>query len=42
MGWKDIVRKDLREIGTSRERVKREALNKFGWRRSVRSCIGFR
>jgi hypothetical protein len=42
LGWRDVIKKDLREIETSREGVKREALNKFGWRRSVLSCVGLR
>jgi len=29
-------------MGTSRERVKGEALNRLGWRRSVRSWVGLR
>ena len=36
------INKDLKEMGTSWECVKREALNRLGWRRSVRSCVGFR
>ena len=39
LGWKDVIKKDLKEIGTSWEDVKREALNRLGWRRSVRSCF---
>ena len=42
LGWEDITKKDLKEIGTSREGVKREALNRLGWRMSVRSCLGLR
>ena len=38
--WEDVIRKDLKEMGTSREGVKRVALNILGWRRSVRSCVG--
>ena len=38
LGWEDVINKDLKEIGTSREGVKREALNRLGWKRSVRSC----
>ena len=41
MGCKDVVRKD-REIETFWEGIKREALNRLGWRRSVCSCVGFR
>ena len=38
----NIVRKDLREMGTSLENVKREALNRSGWERSVRGYLGLR
>ena len=37
-----FVNKDLKEMGTSWEGVKRETLNRLGWRRSVRSCVGLR
>ena len=40
--WEDVINKDLREMGTSWEGVKRETLNRLGWRRSVRSCVGLR
>jgi hypothetical protein len=30
--WKDVVKKDLRGMGTSWEGVKREVLNELGWR----------
>ena len=42
MGWEDVARKDLKEMGTSLEGVKREALNRLGWKKSVRSCVGHR
>ena len=42
LGLRDIINKDLMEIGTSWEGVKREALNRLGWRRSVRSFVGLR
>ena len=42
LGWEDVINKNLKEMGTSLERVKREALNRLGWRRSVRSCVGLR
>ena len=42
LGWEDVINKDLKEIGTSWEGVKREALNRLGWRKSVRSCAGLR
>ena len=41
LGWEDVINKDLKEMGTSWEGVKREALNRLGWR-SVRSCVGLR
>ena len=41
MGWEDVIKKDLRETGNSLE-VKRKALNRLGWRRSMRSCVGLR
>ena len=40
MEWEKVVRKKLWEIGTSWEGVKREASNRLGRRRSVRSCVG--
>ena len=39
LGWEDIINKDLKEMETSWEGVKREALNRLGWRRSVRNCV---
>ena len=39
LGWEDVIRKDLKQMGISSEGVKREALNRLGWRRSVRSCV---
>jgi hypothetical protein len=42
LGWEDVIKKDLKEMGTSWESVKREALNRLGWRRIVRSCVGLR
>ena len=42
LGWEDVIKKDLKEMGTSWEGLKRVALNSLGWRRSVRSCVGFR
>ena len=42
LGWADVINKDLKEMGTSWVGVKREALNRLGWRRSVRSCVGLR
>jgi hypothetical protein len=37
LGWEDVIKKDLRKIGTSCEGVKRETLNRLGWRRNYRS-----
>ena len=42
LGWEDVINKDLKEIGTFWEGVKREALHRLGWRRSVRSFVGLR
>ena len=42
LGWEDVINKDSMEMGTSWESVKRGALNRLGWRRSKRSCVGFR
>jgi len=39
--WKDVIKKYLKETGTSWKDVKREALNKLGWR-SMISCVGLR
>ena len=38
----DVTKKDFMEMGTSWDGVKREALNRLGWRRSVRSNDGLR
>ena len=42
LGWEDVIKKDLKDTGTFWEGVKRETLNKLGWRRSARSCVGLR
>jgi len=42
LGWEDVIKKDLKEIGTSWEGINREALNGLGGRKSRRSCIGHR
>ena len=42
LGWEDVIKKDLKELGTSWESTKREALNRLGYWRSVRSPIGLR
>ena len=41
-GWEDVIKKDLKEMRTCWEGTKREALNRLGWKRSVRSCVGLR
>ena len=40
LGWRGVIKKDLKEMRTSWEVVKRESLNRLGSRRSVRSCVG--
>ena len=40
--WENVTRKDLKETGTSWEDVKRETLNRLGWKRSVCSCVGLK
>ena len=42
LGWEDVIKKDLKKTETSSEGVKKEALNIFGQRRSVRSYFGLR
>ena len=42
LGWENVINKDLKEMGTSWEDVKREASNRPGWRRSERSRDGLR
>ena len=42
MGWEDVINKYLKGMGTSWEGVKREALNRLGWRRGICSCVGLR
>ena len=42
LGWEYVEKKDIREMGISCEGVKRYALNRFGWRRRVRRCVGLR
>ena len=36
LGWENVIKKDLREMGTSREGVKKEDMNRLVWRKSVR------
>ena len=40
--WEDAAKKDLREMRTLWKGVKREALNRLGWRMSVCICVGLR
>ena len=40
--WENFTKKDLKEMGTSWEGVKRKAMNKLVWRRSVCSTVGLR
>jgi len=40
LGWEDFTKKDLKEMGISWEDIKREASNRLGWKRRVRSCVG--
>ena len=42
LGWEEVINKDLKDMGTSWEGVKREALNRLGRKRSVRNCVGLR
>jgi len=32
LGWENVIKKDLKEMGTSWEGVKREVINRLGWR----------
>jgi hypothetical protein len=40
LGWEDVIKTDLREMVTSWEGVKKEALNRLGRRRNLHSCVG--
>lgn len=42
MGWEEVIRKDLKNIGLSWEVAKVEAQNRGGWRRSVRQSTVLR
>jgi len=42
MGWENIVKKYSREIEITWEAVKRNALNRLSWRRSVSSQFRLR
>ena len=41
-GWEGVINKGLKEMGTLWEGVKSEALNRLGWKKSVRSCVDLR
>ena len=36
LGWEDVKKKVLKEMENSKESVKREALNRLGWKRMMR------
>ena len=40
--WEDIIKKYLKEMRAYWDGVKKEALNRLGRRRNVRSCVDFR
>ena len=40
IGYGEVIRKDLKDVATSWEKVKRLALNRLGWRRTMLSCSG--
>jgi len=42
LGWEDVIKKYLKEIETSWEGVKREALNRLGQRRRRCSYVSLR
>ena len=42
LAWEVVIKKDLKKTRSSWEYIKSEALNRLGWRRSVRSCVGLR
>ena len=42
LGWENVINKDVKEMRTSWEGEKREALNRLGWRRNVHSSVGLR
>ena len=39
LGWEDVIKKYLKEMGTSWEGVKKEDLNRLRWRRSILSGV---
>ena len=39
MGREDVIGKDLREMGTAWDGVKREASNRLRWRRNVHASV---
>jgi hypothetical protein len=40
--WEEVVRRDLKEIGTSWQGLKREALSRLGWRKGVHNIAGLK
>jgi len=42
LGWEDVMKKDLREMGTFWEGLKRIALNRLEYRRSEHCRVGLR
>ena len=42
LGWEDVIKKNSKEMGTSWDGVKREVLNRLGWKMRVRSSVGLR
>ena len=42
LGWEDVIKKDLKEMGISWEGVRIQTLNGLGWRGSVGNCFGLR
>jgi hypothetical protein len=42
LGWEDVIKKNLKEMGISWAGVKRKNLNRLRWTSSVRSCFGLR
>jgi hypothetical protein len=42
LGWEYVVKRHLSKIGNSWEGVKREALDRLGWRKGMYSCVSVR
>ena len=42
LGWEYVIKKYLKEMETSWEDIRREAMNRLEWRKSVRNCVGLR